>query len=155
MWEVGLILAASLAIQPQAATLEGCEFVNERWVCRYRLPEIQLLTTPPTSPEVLPLPLAAPPPQSPDPGVLSETETELVARCAEPGWFSLCLPPQRAEARRLRDTARAYEDTRRQVGELISTGACDQARARALGGGYLGLAREAQTLCAPASVGDQ
>ena len=155
MWEVGLLLAASLATQPQAATLEGCEFVDDRWICRYRLPEIQLLTTPPTSPEVLPIPLTTAAPASADPGVLSPAETELVARCAEAGWLSLCLPPQRTEARRLRDQARAYQEARLQVGALIRDGDCDGALSRALGGGYLSLAREAQGLCTRPSEPDQ
>lgn len=155
MWDVGLILAVSLAGQPQAATLEGCEFVNERWVCRYRLPEVQLLTSPPTAPETVPMPPATTiVPASQDPGVLTDVQSELVARCADAGWFSLCLPPQRVEARRLRDEARAYEQARLRVGELISQGDCTEARALALGGGYLGLARESQALCASGLAAD-
>ena len=161
MLEIGLILAASLAVQeaeaqsqpqtrPQVATLERCEFVDERWVCRYRLPEIQLLDA---GPPAAPLTVAVPPPVTPvpasqDPGVLSEAEVELVARCADAGWLSLCFPAQRTEARRLRDEARAYEDTRQRVGALIGEGECEAARSHALNGGYLGLAREAQDLCA-------
>ena len=153
MVEIGLILAASLAIQqaqPQAATLEGCEFVEERWVCRYRLPEIQLLDAgPPAAPLTVDVPRPAPPsPVSQDPGVLSEAEVDLVARCADAGWLSLCFPAQRTEARRLRDEARAYEAARQRVGVLIGQGDCEAARSHALTGGYLGLAREAQGLCA-------
>lgn len=164
MLEIGLILAASLAVQeaqaqsqpqtqpqtqPQAATLERCEFVDERWVCRYRLPEIQLLDG---GPPAAPLTVPVPPPAtasaaSQDPGVLSEAEVELVARCADAGWLSLCFPAQRTEARRLRDEARAYEETRQRVGALIGEGECQAARSHALNGGYLGLAREAQALC--------
>ena len=70
------------------------------------------------------------------------------AWCADAGWLSLCFPAQRTEARRLRDEARAYEDTRQRVGALIGEGECEAARSHALNGGYLGLAREAQDLCA-------
>lgn len=164
MLEVGLILAASLAVQeaqartqPQAATLESCEFVDERWVCRYRLPEIQLLDAgPPAAPlTVATPPPATPSPASPDPGVLSDAELDLVARCADAGWLSLCFPAQRTEARRLRDAARAYEEARQRVGALIGQGDCDGARNHALNGGYLGLAREAQGLCAAEAGGAQ
>ena len=83
MWDIGLILAAYVAIQPaqpsgppqsqpqsqpQTATLEGCEFVEERWVCRYRLPDIQLVDGgPPATPLTVPVQPAAPsgaPPRS-------------------------------------------------------------------------------------------
>lgn len=161
MWEISLaMVAAIVSQQPQAATLEGCEFVEQRWICRYRLPEVQLLTSPPTtqtstppSPPVTPtsvpvtVPVTTAPPASQDPGVLSETQVALVARCADAGWMSLCLPSQRVEARRLRDEAQAYEAARLRVGELLSENHCDEARAFALSGGYLGLAREAWTFC--------
>ncbi|WP_296816624.1 hypothetical protein [Brevundimonas sp.] len=147
MWDAGLILAAALVAQPQAATLESCEFVDERWVCRYRLPDIQLLSEPPDAPVTLPVPLPSAPTTSTDPGVLSESESELVARCAEARWISLCFPSQRVEARRLRDEARAYEAARQRVGELISQGQCQAATAHALSGGYLALARESQGFC--------
>lgn len=163
MWEIGLALAATLATQPQTATLEGCEFVEQRWICRYRLPEVQLLTSPPTSPETVPsapasVPLSVPvttaPPTSADPGVLSEAQTSLVARCADAGWMSLCLPSQRIEARRLRDEAQAYETARLRVGELLSENQCDAARAHALSGGYFGLARQAQEFCSAPPAGE-
>lgn len=162
MVEIGLILAASLAFQqaqpqPQTATLESCEYVDERWVCRYRLPEIQLVDggTDPATLRPVPLPVSAPPSESPDPGVLSEAEVELVARCAEARWLSLCFPSQRTEARRLRDQARAYEAARQRVGVLIGEGDCQAAFTHALNGGYLGLARESQALCAaPAGAAD-
>ena len=156
MWEIGLILAATLASQPQAATLEGCEFVEQRWICRYRLPDVQLLTSPPTAPETVATAPASTIPLSPvtttavvsaDPGVLSEREVALVARCADSTWIALCLPSQRVEARRLRDQAQAYEAARLQVGALLSENECDAARVHALSGGYLGLAREVQALC--------
>lgn len=157
MWEIGLILAAAIASQPQAATLEGCEFVEQRWICRYRLPEVQLLTSPPTTPSTVATAPATTIPLSPvttaavistDPGVLSEAEISLVARCAESNWMALCLPSQRVEARRLRDQAQAYESARLRIGTLLSENDCEAARVHALSGGYLGLAREVQSLCA-------
>lgn len=155
MFDIGLVLAASLALQPQAATLEGCEFVEERWVCRYRLPDIQLLDDGARPTVAVPALTAAPPVGSVDPGVLTEDQVALVARCADAGWMSLCLPSQRTEARRLRDLSLAYETARREVGTLIGEGRCEDARSRALGGGYLGLAREAQGLCAGRADGAQ
>ena len=169
MWEISLaMVAAIVSQQPQAATLEGCEFVEQRWICRYRLPEVQLLTSPPTTqtsapatPPIAPtsvpvtVPVTTPPLASQDPGVLSESQISLVARCADAGWMSLCLPSQRIEARRLRDESHAYEAARLRVGELLSENHCDEARAFALSGGYLGLARESQTLCAIEEADDQ
>jgi hypothetical protein len=166
MWDIVLTLAASLTIQPaqpqgqpqtqpQAATLESCEFVDERWVCRYRLPDIQLVDGGSAPPVPVPLPQPVPAPTSPDPGVLSQAETELVARCADAGWVSLCFPAQRTEARRLRDQARAYDEARQRVGVLIGEGDCRAALTFALNGGYLGLARESQGLCVSGSGQDQ
>lgn len=166
MWEVALVLSASLVAQPQpqAATLEGCEFVNERWICRYRLPEIQLLGAEPSAPPTLPVTVPIPASTTAsagvsgaaavatDRGLLSETEASLVARCAEARWYSLCLPGQREEARRLRDEAQTYEAARLRIGELISNGDCDAARSQALTAGYFGLAREAQDLCVTAEA---
>lgn len=161
MWDIALTLAASLAIQqaqpqgqpqtqPQSATLESCEYIDERWVCRYRLPDIQLVDggSAPPVPITAPVPQVVSAPASPDPGVLSQAETDLVARCADAGWVSLCFPAQRTEARRLRDQARAYDEARQRVGVLIGEGDCQAALTYALNGGYLGLARESQGLCA-------
>ena len=141
MWDIALTLAASLAIQqaqpqdqpraqPQAATLESCEYIDERWVCRYRLPDIQLVEggSAPPGPITAPVPQVVATAASPDPGVLSQAETDLVARCADAGWVSLCFPAQRTEARRLRDQARAYDEARQRVGALIGQGDCQAAR---------------------------
>jgi len=173
MWEIALALAATIVTQPQAATLEGCEFVDERWICRYRLPDVQLLTSPPTSPETIPTSPASVPLSVPvtttassttvattsalslDPGVLTDSQASLVARCAEATWMSLCLPAQRVEARRLRDESRAYEAARLRVGELLSENQCDSALSFALSGGYLGLARQAQAFCTTDPAPDQ
>ena len=186
MWEISLALAAAMAGQPQAATLEGCEFVDQRWICRYRLPEVQLLTTEPLAPTSVPVSVPVTPTGtaegtsaessgatsvsstssgtstttaemtalSRDPGVLTESETSLVARCAEARWMSLCLPSQRIEARRLRDLAQAYEAARLRVGHLLSEGDCSGARAHALSGGYFRLARETQDLCPTVAAED-
>lgn len=167
MLELGFAIAALLSAQPQAATLEGCDFVENRWICRYRLPEIQLVGSPPTTaivPSSEPPPataavvgaeVAAVVPVARDRGVLTESESELVARCAEARWLSLCLPSQRVEARRLRDEAQAYEAARLRVGELITGGDCEGALGHALSNGYFGLARESQTFCAPSEAADQ
>ncbi len=186
MWEISLALAAAMAGQPQAATLEGCEFVDQRWICRYRLPEVQLLTSEPLAPASVPVSVPVTPTGtseatsgentgatavsstssgtsttnaeiatlSRDPGVLTESETSLVARCAEARWMSLCLPSQRVEARRLRDLANAYEAARLRVGHLLSEGDCGGARAHALSGGYFRMARETQDLCSTVDTAD-
>lgn len=83
-----------------------------------------------------------------DPGVLNEREQKLVSRCAEANWMSLCLGPERREARALRDRQTAYQAVRLQVTSLMSQNQCDAAVRTALQTGNLGLAREARDFCA-------
>ncbi|WP_428151510.1 hypothetical protein [Brevundimonas sp.] len=87
-----------------------------------------------------------------DAGVLTERESQLVSRCADAGWVSLCLPDDRRAARTLRDRQEAYLAVRREVTRLLSDDDCDAAVKAALDGGYLGLARETRDYCrAPAA----
>lgn len=83
-----------------------------------------------------------------DSGVLTERENQLVARCADAGWMSLCLPDDRREARTLRDKQAAYLAVRREVTRLLGEERCDAAVRTALDGGYLALARETREYCA-------
>lgn len=83
-----------------------------------------------------------------DPGVLNEREQKLVSRCADANWMSLCLGPERREARALRDRQTAYQAVRLQVTSLMSQNQCDAAVRTALQTGNLGLAREARDFCA-------
>ncbi|WGM32904.1 hypothetical protein [Brevundimonas sp. NIBR11] len=83
-----------------------------------------------------------------DAGVLTERESQLVSRCADAGWMSLCLPDDRRAARTLRDKQTAYLAVRREVTRLIGDDDCDAAVKAALDGGYLALARETRDYCA-------
>lgn len=143
-----VILAAGLLLaQETKATLENCAQEDGRWVCRYRLPDVQLVQGTTTS-EPPPVEVAPPTAElAPDPGVLSEDERRLVARCGSAGWLSLCSKGDRESAARLSAETRAYEAARLSVGRLLSDGACDRAVSEALAGGYFGLAREARAFC--------
>ncbi len=84
-----------------------------------------------------------------DAGVLTERESQLVARCADAGWMSLCLPDDRRAARTLRDKQNAYLAVRREVTRLLAADECEDAVKAALDGGYLALARETRDYCTP------
>ena len=103
---------------------------------------------PPVAP-VAPPAVVDPGPVRPiDTGVLTEREAQLVSRCADAGWVSLCLPDDRRAARTLRDKRDAYLSVRREVTRLLGDDDCDAAVKTALDGGYLGLARETRDYCA-------
>lgn len=152
-----LVLIGALLTQDAKATLENCVLEEGRWVCRYRLPDVQLVqgdttaevpTEIRTEPDTRPTgPNSAPVSLSLDPGVLTEDQRRLVTRCAAAGWLSLCTKADRAQAQSLQASATAYENTRVQVGQLLSDGNCGDAVSLALAGGYLGLAREARAFC--------
>lgn len=192
------------ALEGQAiqATLQSCAVENNRYVCRYAVPDVVIvpvqgtnivadapavvlgggsttmapspetlaaapettITEPPassvTSPAVTP-PVATPAPPAADPGpirpidtgVLTERESQLVARCADAGWMSLCLPDDRRAARTLRDKQAAYLAVRREVTRLLGEERCDAAVRTALDGGYLALARETRDYCTAPTTG--
>lgn len=127
------------------ATLQGCAMEEGRWVCRYQMPEIRVVEEAPTRLSVVPPPTAAETP--PDVGVLGDADRALVARCADAGWLSLCLPADRRRAREMRDSAASYEAVRREVTASLAQGRCDAAVTRALEAGHLNLAREARAFC--------
>jgi len=149
-----LVLIGALLTQDAKATLENCVLEEGRWVCRYRLPDVQLVqgdTTAEVPTEIRTEPdvgtAVRPVTASLDPGVLTEDQRRLVIRCAAAGWLSLCTKSDRAQAQTLQASAAAYEKTRVQVGQLLSDGKCEDAVSSALAGGYLGLAREARAFC--------
>ena len=128
------------------ATLESCLFEDGRWVCRYQMPDIAVVPASGTATTD-----AAPPPAD-DPPVLSAAEADLVLRCGEATWLSLCTPGQRRTARTLRDRAEADAALRREVGARLAAGDCAAAERLALEAGRLGLAGRARALCpAPAA----
>jgi len=127
------------------ATLQGCAMEEGRWVCRYQMPEIRVVEEAPTRLSVVPPPAGGEAP--PDIGVLGEADRALVARCADAGWLSLCLPADRRRARELKDAAAAYDGVRREVTASLAQGRCDAAVTRALEAGHLNLAREARAFC--------
>ncbi|MBU1345984.1 MAG: hypothetical protein KKA16_03415 [Alphaproteobacteria bacterium] len=163
------LLVSPTSVMPEQAvqaTLQSCAMENGRWVCRYAVPDIEIVPIPgndivATAPASIlgeartaettaieppaPVPLAT----TPDAGVLTEREARLVARCADAGWMSLCLPDDRRAARALRDEENAYLTVRREVTSLLSQDRCDAAARAALDGGYLALAREARDYCVP------
>lgn len=155
--------------QAVQATLQSCAMEGGRWVCRYAVPDIEIVpipgdnvvadapavllgeaatAAPPTSPAAPP---AAVEPDVPatrlDEGVLNEREARLVARCADAGWVSLCLPADRRAARDLKAKQDAYLEVRRRVTGLLADDRCEAAVKAALDGGYLGLARETRAFC--------
>ena len=168
-------VAAPQAVQ---ATLQSCAMEGGRWVCRYAVPDIEIVPIPDSNivadaPAVIlgeapsaemPVPptviapgatVADPGPVAPiDAGVLTEREASLVRRCADAGWMSLCLPADRRAARELKDKETAYLAVRREVTRLLGDDRCDAAVRAALDGGYLALARETRDYCAaPATAG--
>lgn len=192
------LLASPMTVptgQAVSATLQSCAMEGGRWVCRYAVPDIEIVPIPgrdivanapasvlgaapsveasvappssitmtpvngaPTSPAVT---TTVAPPNMIDPGlvrpidagVLTEREAQLVARCADAGWMSLCLPDDRRAARTLRDKQETYQAVRRDVTRLLGESRCDAAVRSALDGGYLSLARETRDYCnAPAAT---
>jgi hypothetical protein len=162
------------APQAVAATLQSCAMESGRWVCRYAVPDIEIVPIPdsnivadapasvlgdaPTvdTPPIDPPVVDAPPPTAlpgraalpTDAGVLTEREAGLVARCADAGWVSLCLPADRRAARALQEQEAAYLAVRREVTRLLGRDRCEAAVRAALDGGYLALARETRDYCA-------
>lgn len=121
------------------------------------LREIPPATEPSAPPVATPpaaVTLAEPGPARPiDTGVLTESEARLVARCADAGWMSLCLPDDRRAARSLRDKQVAYLAVRREVTRLLAADRCETAVTTALDSGNLALAREAREYCAQPATG--
>jgi len=172
---IALMLALYAGVSspgPQAvqATLQSCAMEQDRWVCRYQVPNIEIIpftgdaaaleptarlggtpTTPPsdtTGDETGGVEAPAPA----EPGILTEREARLVARCADAGWMSLCLPDDRRAARSLRERQSAYQTVQRSVTSLLAEDRCEDAIKAALDGGYLGLARQARDFCAAPSA---
>ncbi len=168
--------STTVAAPPQAvsATLQSCAMEGGRWVCRYAVPDIEIVPIPDSNivanaPDSVlgdaptvdgpgverPLVDAPPPALVParpalpvDAGVLTEREARLVDRCADAGWMSLCLPADRRAARSLQEEQTAYLAVRREVTRLLGRDRCEAAVRAALDAGYLALARETREYCA-------
>lgn len=179
---ISLILAAILsAPAPQAvqATLQSCAMEGGRWVCRYAVPDIEIvplpgdnivadapaavLTSPgeapsaaetePAPPETTTVPVA---PErrtiTLDGGILTEREARLVARCADAPWYAICLPDDRRAARTLKEKQDAFELVRRAVTSRLAEDDCEGAVKAALDGGYLDFAGQVRAFCAAPAV---
>ena len=137
------------AVEPARATLESCQFETDRWVCRYQMPAIAILpsaartgsseATRPDGPTEPPL----------EAEVLSAEEQDLVLRCAEASWLSLCTPAQRRTARALRAEAEADSALRQSIGARMGAGDCAGAERAALEAGRLALAAQVRDYCRP------
>lgn len=172
---IGLMLALAIAAPAPAsqavqATLQSCAMEQGRWVCRYQVPDVEIIPftgdaselelTSRAGPPVPTMPGETPAVAAPtdvtvassESGILTEREARLVARCADAGWMSLCLPDDRRAARSLRDRQVAYQSVQRAVTGLLAEDRCDDAIKAALDGGYLGLAREARDFCAASAA---
>jgi hypothetical protein len=161
---------------PQAvqATLQSCAMEGGRWVCRYAVPDIEIVPLPgndvvadapaailgvrpaeaPAASEVAPpadtVPATAAPERRAitlDAGILTEREQRLVARCADAPWYAVCLPDDRRAARVLKDKEEAFLTVRATVTARLAAQDCDGAVKAALDGGYLELAGQAQGFC--------
>jgi len=146
------VQAAQDPSKPLEARLQECTQESGRLVCRYAVPDFEIV---PITVEPLPASgagVAAVAAVAADPGVLSEAEKSLVNRCADTGWMSLCLPGDRRRARELKAKADAYETTRLEVTKLLGEERCDEAVRTALTGGHLALARQAREFCAPVTA---
>lgn len=181
---ISLILAAMIAapgpaLETQAvqATLQSCAMEGGRWVCRYAVPDIEIVplpgndvvanapdvvlgersgeaasaaesTSPPVSVPVEPERRAT----TLDSGILTEREARLVSRCADAPWYAVCLPDDRRAARVLKDKQDAFVAVRGTVTARLATQDCEGAVKAALDGGYLDLATQVRGFCsAPAS----
>lgn len=156
MWLLLLALAdGPPAAQEGQAALQSCEMTPSGWVCTYKMPPITLVGTPETKPpQTVPSPGVAPQRAFPAVPVRTEAEvaeenrrTRLIAKCADAGWLSICLPGERREAKRLKAEAEVSAALRGKVTGLLAENRCDDAVKTALAGGDLPLAREARAFC--------
>lgn len=156
---IALLLALAAAPEAPAAqegqaTLQSCEMTPGGWVCHYRMPPVTLVgtsgDTPPNTlspPPITVTPMPAVAPTSEADRVEAARQARLIARCADAGWKSLCLPGQRREARALKEAALVKAALRTRVTGLLGENRCDEAVKSALDGGDLDLAREARAFC--------
>lgn len=164
--------SAGASDQAVKANLDSCAMEQGRWVCRYTVPDVEIIPFVGSPSEADPGPSegdVAPPTLAPrevpvqpvqtaatatvaaptlvEPSILTPEETRLMNRCAEAGVFSLCLPDDRRQARAFRERQTAYDATRRTVTGLIAEDRCDAAVRAALDGGYLALASQVRAFC--------
>lgn len=135
--------------QPQSVTA-SCSMTPEGYVCRFPawpVADSAAAVPPVVSPgEARPAELI--PTRTPEEVAEAQRQERLINRCADAPWYSLCLPEDRREARRLRDAAQARTALRGEVTRLLSDNNCDEAVRAALTGGDMDLAREARAFCA-------
>lgn len=155
MWLLLLALADGPPAQEGQAALQSCEMTPSGWVCTYKMPPITLVGTTETKPpQTVPAPSSIAPRSFPAAPVKTEAEVaedarkmRLIARCADAGWMSICLPGERKEAKRLKAEHEVSVALRGKVTGLLSEKRCDDAVKVALEGGDLPLAREARSFC--------
>lgn len=136
------------------AVLLPCDITPEGYVCRFPghisagsasspAPANAVVISPA---ETRPVEFA--PTRTPEEIAEAQRQERLINRCADAPWYSLCLPEDRREARRLRDAALARTTLRGEVTQLLSENKCEDAVRTALAGGDMDLAREARDFCA-------
>lgn len=146
-----LLLLMALADAPPAdsaqATLEGCEMTPAGWVCHYRMPPVTIVDPGGAPATVAPPAVFVAPAVGEADRAEAARRAKLIARCADAGWMSLCLPGERREAKALKAQAEAAAALRARVTALLGEKKCDEAVKSALDGGDLALAREARDFC--------
>lgn len=143
-----LALADALPAEGAKADFQGCEMTAGGWVCYYKMPPVTVRTDPDAPAVTLgPPPLIVRPVAREADQAEAARRARLIARCADAGWMSLCLPGERREARALREQAEAAAALRARVTGLLGEKKCDEAVKAALDGGDLALAGEARAFC--------
>jgi hypothetical protein len=140
--------------QPQAVTAT-CSMTPEGYVCRFPalpIPDNAMAVPMGVGPQmgaalVEPRAVELVPTRTPEEIAEAQRQERLINRCADAPWYSLCLPEDRREARRLRDAAVARAALRGEVTRLLSEEKCVDAVRTALAGGDMDLAREARDFC--------
>ncbi len=135
--------------QPQAVTAT-CSMTSEGYICRFPAwPASTGATGIPADATLMePRPFDLAPMRTPEEIAEAQRQERLINRCADAPWYSLCLPEDRREARRLRDAALARTALRGEVTQLLSENRCEDAVRTALAGGDMDLARDARDFCA-------
>lgn len=135
--------------QPTAVTA-SCSMTPEGYLCRFPalpVPDNAMAVPMSVAPaETRPVELSSG--RTPEEVAEAQRQERLINRCADAPWYSLCLPEDRREARRLRDAAVVRAALRGEVTRLLSEQKCEDAVRAALAGGDMALAREARDFCA-------
>lgn len=139
--------------QPTAVTA-SCSMTPEGYLCRFPalpIPDNAMAVPMSVAPvETRPVELSSG--RTPEEVAEAQRQERLINRCADAPWYSLCLPEDRREARRLRDAAVVRAALRGEVTRLLSEQKCEDAVRAALAGGDMALAREARDFCAAPEI---